>query len=334
MPDPVLFAKAVGAAVVAGVLVTLAVAALGKRLQRATARQTATRTGSGVAVVLGIGLGGAIGFYVLGDLPPRSLDGKFPHWSVGSVLDRFLVVILPVAVGVESLAAFTKVPRWPVWILRLILAAGIGRILLHGSSYLLGTAANWSVPQIWTALGFAAILLAGVWIVLVRLLRRRPGISLSLALSQTCLAAGMTVMLSGYLGGGEVGLPLAASLAAAVIAAWFLERSPATEGAVGIGLVGLFGVLMMGLFFGELPTGRALALFLAPLLCWVSEFPVLRNRRPWVIAAARLGLVAVPLVVVLGLAKRDFDRDMAEPYAAVRSGAIVVSSLREMNYGH
>src|SRR5262245_9467831 len=85
---------------------------------------------------------------------------------------------------------------------------------------------------------------------------------------------------------------------------------------------------MMGRFFGELSTGRALALFLAPLLCWVSELPIMRKRRPWVISAVQLALVAVPLVIGLGLAKRDFDRAMAEPYAVV-AGDLVVVSLRE-----
>jgi hypothetical protein len=321
MPDPVLFAKAVGAAALASVLITLAVAVVAMRIQRAIARQAAAATGTvtGIAVVLGLGTGAALGFHLLGDLPPRSLEGAFPHWSFGSVLDRFLVVILPVAVGVELLAALMRVPRWLVWLLRLGLAAGIGRILLHGSSYLLGTAGDWTTPQIWMALGAGAFLLAGAWILLVRLLHRRPGISLPLALSQTCLAAGMTVILSGYLDGGAVGLPLAASLAAAVIGARLLDRSPATEGAVGIGLVGLFGVLMMGRFFGELPTARAVALFLAPLLCWASELPVLRQRRPWIIGTVRLVLVAMPLVIVLGLAKRDFDKDMAEPYAMAQT---------------
>jgi hypothetical protein len=321
MPDPVLFAKAFAAAAVVGVVVTLAAAVAFAKLQRLMWKQSAaTATPLGVAVVLGIAVGGAVGFHLLGDLPPRSLEGDFPHWSVSRVHDRFLVVILPLAAFVDLIGAITNVPRWLVWILRLGLAAATGRILLHGSSYLQGTASNWSVSQVWTALGVGALLLAVVWILLARLLRRRPGISVPLALSQTCLAAGMTVMLSGYTDGGALGLPLAAAVAAAVIAARLLEKMPATEGAVGFGLVGLFGILMMGRFFGDLSTGRALALFVAPLLCWVSELPPLRARKAWVVGIVRLALVAIPLAIVLGLAKHEFDRDMAEPYAAVLSG--------------
>jgi hypothetical protein len=320
MPDPVLFAKAAVAAAVGGVVVTLVAAVAVAKLQRLIGRQTAaTATRIGVAVLLGIILGGTFGFYLLGELPPRSLEGAFLHWSVSSVLDRFLVVILPLAAVVELVGAFSKVPRWLVWILRLCLATATGRILLHGSSYLLGSASDWSVPQVWTALGVGALLLAVVWILLARLVRRRPGISLPLAVSQTCLAAGMTVMLSGYLDGGAVGLPLATAVAGTVLAAWLLEKLPATDGAVGIGLVGLFSILMMGRFFGELSTARALTLFLAPLLCWVTELPLLRARQPWVIGMVRLVLVAIPLAIVLGLAKHDFDREMAEPENALTS---------------
>src|SRR5262245_12814227 len=317
MPDLVLFAKAVAAAAIVGIVVTLAAAVALAKLQRLIWKQSApTATRISVAVVLGVIFGAAFGFYVLGDLPPRSLEGSFPHWSVSNVLDRFLVVILPLAGWVELHGAFTIVPRWLVWILRLGLAAATGRVLLHGSSYLQGTASDWSLVQVWTALGVGTALLTAMWILLAWLWRRRPGISLPLSLSETCLAAGMTVMLSGYTDGGAVGLPLAAALAGTVLAARLLEMQPATEGTLGLGLVSLFSILMMGRFFGELSTTRALALFAAPLLCWVSEVPPLRARPSWLIGTVRLAIVAVPLAIVLGLAKHDFDREMAEPYAA------------------
>ncbi len=84
--------------------------------------------------------------------------------------------------------------------------------------------------------------------------------------------------------------------------------APAT---IGIGAVGLFGLLFIGRFFGRLSTGDALTMLLAPLLCWITEIPLLRNRSPWIVGSLRLLLVAIPLVVVLWMAKRDFDRDMA-----------------------
>ena len=65
-------------------------------------------------------------------------------------------------------------------------------------------------------------------------------------------------------------------------------------------------------------------MFLAPLLCWVTEIPLLRNRKPWIVGTVRLTLVAIPLVVVLVAAKRDFDRDMAP--LLVRSSSTSLST--------
>jgi len=80
---------------------------------------------------------------------------------------------------------------------------------------------------------------------------------------------------------------------------------------VGIGVLGLFGLLFIGRFFGRLSTASALAMLLAPLLCWATEAPFLRERKPWLVGSLRLALVAIPLAVVLVAAKREFDRDMA-----------------------
>src|SRR5438270_569729 len=79
-------------------------------------------------------------------------------------------------------------------------------------------------------------------------------------------------------------LPLAAALAGVALAAVPLAARPGMEGALGIGVIGLFGLLFVGRFFGGLSTARALAVFFAPLLCWVSEIPQLRGRKPWLIA--------------------------------------------------
>ncbi len=62
----------------------------------------------------------------------------------------------------------------------------------------------------------------------------------------------------------------------------------ATPAILGIGVVGLFGLLFIGRFFGRLSTGCALTMLLAPLLCWVTEMPLLRHRKPWLVGSLRL----------------------------------------------
>ena len=292
MPDPILFVKAMIAAASAGAVCMLAAG---------WDRKVPSATRVNVAALLAVALALALGCDVFKILP---------HWPAGNVLDRFLLFVLPAALVIELLAAAPRIPRWPVWGLRLLWALAAGRILLHGSSYLEGAATGWSTRQIYEALTIGVVVLAVVWVLLVRLSQRTPGVSLPLALAETILGAGLLVLLSAYPSGGETGLALAAALAGTVAAACLLVAAPALEGAIGLGVVGLFGILMMGRFFGELTTPRALIVFLTPLLCWVSELPVLCRRPAWQVALVRLALVAVPLACVLFLAQRDFARAM------------------------
>jgi|SRR5579872_1527155 len=303
MPDPVLFAQAVVATAVAGAIFVLAA---GWTRKSASARRV------NVASILAIGLATALGYDILKLLP---------RWPPVNVLDRFVILVLPAAILVELVAAARPVPRPIAWLLRAALAAAAGRVLLHGSSYLDGTATGWTVQQTWTALAVAAVIALGTWGLLSWLARRSPGVSIPLAIAQTAGAGALAVMVSGYLNGGAAGLPLAAALSSAALAACLLDKHPTFEGAIGLGIVGLIGVIIMGRFFGELPTGRSLALFLAPLLCWGTELPMFKNRKPWLIGTSRLALVAVPLIVVLILVERDFSKASSAPADADASAA-------------
>ncbi len=309
MPDPVLFVQAVAtsgavSAIVVAVIILLWRPAGAVRIN--------------AACILGILLGAAAGFRVM---------QVVPHWPPMDGLDRFLYIVVPWAAAIELIAGFTRVPRLLAWGLRIALAAVAGRILLHGSSYLDGSSSDWASGQIWVAMCAGALLLTFVWVLLGWLAQRSGGISIPLAVSQSGVAAGMTLMLSGYLTGGKAALPLAAGLAAAVIAVRVVDAigrrwrvagdgklaGDHGAGAIGIGVVSLFSILVLGRYFGELSTGRAVAVLLAPLLCWSTELPVLRNRKPWQVAATRLALVALPLAAVLFMAERDFARNSAMP---------------------
>lgn len=117
--------------------------------------------------------------------------------------------------------------------------------------------------------------------------------------------------------GWRAAFPLAATVAASAISAWIvpqrarLTRNFTDQAIISIGVVGLFGLLFIGRYFGRLSAGKELSILLAPLLCWVSEIPLVRRRRPWIVGSLRLAMVAIPLVMVLGAAKKEFDRDMA-----------------------
>lgn len=293
MPDPVLYVKAMLAAAGASAIFVLA---LGRFRRPAGARRLS------LAVVVGIALGLIAGCAML---------QIYPDWPPANALARLVVFVLPVAVVVEVAATFERVPRWLVWGLRLLLAAAVGRIVLHGSVYLDGRSSDWTVSQANTALALSAALLGAEWIVLNWLSRRAAALSIPLALAGASLAAGLAIMLGGYLRGGEAALPLVAAVAGAALGLWATTSQRGLEGAVGISLVGLGGLLFIGRFFGELSTTSALAILLAPLLCIVSELPQIRRRNALVVGVVRLACVALPLAIVLAEAKHEFDKKSA-----------------------
>lgn len=300
MPDPLLYLKAMGTAAIVSAMIVLAMV---------LTRRHASTTWLNFSCVIGIGLGLVVGYGVV------SLRLA---WPPVNGLDRFLTITVPLALGIELIAGIQNVPRWFAWLLRMSLAATIPRILLHGSVYLSGSAEGWTPWQAGAAFVVCGALLAGVWSLLSGLSQRSPGTSIPLAICLPILCAGLTVMMAGYIKGGVAAFPLVATLVATTIGARLMmaNRSIAlanfsAPAIVGVGVVGLFGLLFLGRFFCRLSTGCALAMLLAPLLCWVTEMPQLRHRKPWLLGSLRLVLVAIPLLVVLAAAKRDFDRDMA-----------------------
>lgn len=293
MPDPAYYVQVMAVAAGVSALITLALGRL---------RPPVSRYRGEVAGVLGVFAGMIAGYYLL---------GFRPAWPPVSAIDRLLLAVFGSVIGIEVLACVPHVPQWLAWCLRVGLAAITARILLHGSVYLGGTTVGWSAWEAAATFIFAAVLLATTWSGLISLANRSEGTSIALALAQTLVAAGVLIMLEGYLTGGEATLPIAAALAGMALVSCRNSCRSNGAGAIGIGVVGLFSLLFIGRYFGRLSTASALTVFLAPFCCWVTEIPQLRHRKPWVVTAIRLALTALPLVVVLAIAKREFDRETA-----------------------
>ena len=293
MPDPFQYLLAIAVAAGASALVALAFGGL-----KSGARTARTQA----AIVLAMAAGLASGAYIL---------RLQISWPPVNGLSRLLTIMLPFALAIEVLSSFSIVPPWFAWCWRLALAASAGRILLHDSVYVSGPGGEWSAWQVVAVLSIGGGMLALVWVLLTWLSRRSGGVSISLALAQAVLCGGLAVMLAGYVAGGAAALPVAGALVGCGAASgWRKLPGSRLEGVIGIGVVAFFGLLFIGRFFGQLSTARALALFLAPLLCWTTELPALRCQPAWRVAVLRLVLVGVPLVAVLVLAKRDFDREL------------------------
>ena len=295
MPDPWLYLLAIGSAALASMICMLAMDWLWKSASK--------ETRSPLASVVGIAAGLVAGYAML------RMRITFPPVNG---LDRLLVVVLPLAIGIELLAVWERAPRRLIWSLRMLLVASLGRILLHGSVYLAGDDPEWTFWQALGILTVCAVSTALLWGSLAWLGERSsPSISVTLSLAMTIVCSGLAIMLAGYVKGGAAALPLGATLVSVVALQRFLIREPNPQASVGVGIVGLSGLLIIGRFFGALTTGVVGVLLLAPLLCWVTELPGLRGRPAWVVGTLRLLLVAIPLAVVLWLAKLELDRHTA-----------------------
>jgi hypothetical protein len=132
-----------------------------------------------------------------------------------------------------------------------------------------------------------------------------------LALVAAC--AGVTIMLSGYASGGQLGFPLAAALGGAAVASLVIGRNPDLRGVLGVGLVTHFALLLAGRFFGKLTTANAVLLLAAPLLGWLPELPYVRRLGPRTRGSMRVVLAAVPLLAALILANQKSKADSASP---------------------
>jgi hypothetical protein len=249
--------------------------------------------------------------------------GVRPHWPPGEDQDRLLLILYPSAMIVELLAPAFK--KW-VWVPRFAVAASAAWILLYGSVYtedLAGPGSReWTPGQTWLILTVFAAASATVWATLSKLARGSGGRTVPLAMALTCGGAGATVMLSGYASGGQLGFPLAGSIAGAVLASFVLAGSFDAVAASSLSVVGLFALLVIGRFFGELTTINAIALFLAPLLCWLPELPLVRRLEMGQRNFVRLVLAVVPVIIVLSLAQQKFKETAAGPSTSSQEGSI------------
>jgi hypothetical protein len=298
MPDPIRLLQAMGASAAVACLVWLLLAFPWKT--SAPARKK-------LGWIWGTAIGSIVGFWFL--------DFR-PAWPPREDQDRFLFLVFPAAVLIESIVAVVRWPRWLRWLLRFGFAAIPARLLLQDSIYLsdVGGAGTrkWTESQAIMALSAMAIFLALVWAALALLQKLTVSRSIPLALSMTLSTAGVAVMLTGYITGGELGLLICAALVGAVVASCASPSIDVRGSSIGIGVIGLFSVLVVGRFFGSLSTQQALILFVAPLICWLPELPGIRRLRPWASGILRLILVATPLAFVLAQTQKEFAKEREE----------------------
>ncbi|WP_442505640.1 hypothetical protein SH528x_004437 [Novipirellula sp. SH528] len=298
MPEPLLYVKSFAVALIASALFELVI----------TKRHGAATTSLNLISTPAIGVGMAIGFMVM------KLQWA---WPPGSALDRFLTIILPAAICIQWIAAARRTPLWLTWLMRICLVAAVPRILMHQSVYL-NESGEWTLWQTYLAMIICSGLFGVVWLLMCRLSKRSSeAVSIPLSLCLSIQSAGVCVMLAGYIKGGAVAIPITAAVLGTAIAAGVMRKRGEvniafhSDALIGIAVVMLFSVLFFGHFFGRLTITNALAMMIAPTLCWVTEMRGIRQLSPWRVGAIRVAFVAIPLMIVLVAAKRDFDRSFA-----------------------
>lgn len=244
------------------------------------------------------------------------ITDQWPHWPALEDRARFLTVVLPLCLVVETLAAIVRSGR-VAWILRWGLAALVTPILLHNTVYLADVSgpktAEWSTAQATIVLCGLAALLAVVWALLSGLQARTSTRTVLWLLIPDAFATAVAVMLSGYYGAGLLGLGLTGALTGATLASCMASYQSPTRGTLGLSLIGIFTVLLLGRYFGALPDQLAACLLLAPLLAWIFELPRLRGLAQGWRGAGRLACVALPLIVVVIFAQRRFAAEFLSP---------------------
>jgi len=311
MPDPVAILWAMAAAGAVTGLILLAGSRLG----------TAAAASWPLAVGLGFLTGAArLGFH------PRSL--------LATDQERLLLVVVPLAMAVESWLALVPLRPARAALLRGSVALAAGPLVLLGSVYLTGGAGGWSGWERLLYLLALGMLLFIPWLSLTRLQQIQQGPALGMALAATSLAAGIATMLSGYASAGQLALPLAAALATAALATAALASRTATSpgmlGGVGVGWICLAGILVIGRFFGSLTTLHSLLLGAAPLLCWLAEYKALSAWNIWPRWLLLVVLILLPLGTVVWQAQQRFVAHSGSPLP----GAVPAPSMQDyLNFG-
>jgi hypothetical protein len=329
MPIRELFSQAKGAAAdLAPPTIVAAILAALLFLLFAWPWKTPRPTRTAVGGVLSVGVGFFAGGWWL---------GIRPQWPPREDQDRLLLILFPAVIVVEIAAALlqsgVRSPNfangspdirisnfrsiWLPWLLRLVIVALAGRVLLHDSSYITDLSGpgtrQWTSEQTWIILGGLAAALAGGWILLARLTRREPGRTVPFAIAISCAGTAVALMMSGYASGAPLAMSLAGALVGALVASLAIKGEVPLSGLLGVGVVGLFALLMIGHFFGELTWVNAALLFFAPLLGWLPEPPALRRVGPRLRASAGILLTVVPVTIALALAQQKLVEDSKSP---------------------
>lgn len=313
MPNPFVVLQAVVVAAAIAALVPVACDVLDRR---------ATLGLRACGWPLGVGCGAIAGMWMLGVRP----SGRFAGDQ-----ERLAFIVLPLATLVEAVLAAARPTRWWAVLLRALVASSVCPILLYGSVYLADTPS--AGQHGWKPID-TALMLSGVGVAITAALLaltewgpRPTGPAQLCCLGLATAAAGLTTMLSGYLTGGQLALPIAAVM---MVACGMSFGSPISPAVSSVGFVGLAGILIIGHFFGSLTAVHAIMLSAAPFICWLVNRVPQERLLPWHRGILSLGMTTVLLACVVWQAQRQFNA----AYTPSRQDAAESPNMQDyLNFG-
>jgi hypothetical protein len=240
----------------------------------------------------------------------KPLLGERPQWHTtdpdrADAVQRIILATPLLAAAAAALAA-RRVPAWVRGLLPAAAPFAIGYWIL----------AAWPTPPVgWRTLAVAAGASLVLWAILEPLAVRRPtGVAVPWVCG--CVAGGVALLnlFSTVTGSGWIAVAVGGVIAGAFVVA-LTGRGPSFAGGPVVVIVPLLvcAVLAHVIGGGQVPLWQWSVLAAAPALAWVAELRPMCRWRPWLREPLRMALVAVPVVIAVVPAHRQWvDRQQEE----------------------
>jgi len=248
---------------------------------------------------IAVALAFAVAFPAVAGRVPRS-------FANGTAEERLLFLAIPVAI----LAAVAALPRVPRWLGSLTAVATIAMVLWL---VLARAAESWTPGGYYGMLAHTTAAMALAWFCLNAVARSPSRVTAFIAMAGINLGASLLLMLSGVQSYGQyAGGVLAAILA--VLLLLVLGLCPHTLAGLPLVFVVIVGTLLTAgtdPLFGYAKVYNAALIATAPLILWLSQWLRWRSARAWQVSLLRLALTAVPVLIALAVAGKQFRDAMA-----------------------
>ncbi|HEV3163424.1 MAG TPA: hypothetical protein VGZ22_05245 [Isosphaeraceae bacterium] len=238
--------------------------------------------------VLALGLGYLAGHQAtIGSPPmPLSLSMEAMHW---------LGFVAVAAILVGLIEAFLPAPSWLRWLLRAGLV--VLTVWLVANSLL--------DPQrddrlSWPSLAAAILIALAFWANLQSLADRQAGRGVPLAIMVLAGSACPIILMAGIIVVAELAAALWFCTFAVLVAAWLDRGTSLARGGVTVVASLLIGLVLNGLYYGDLPPATAILMALAPAGLWLGRIGSLQRHPRWRATACSLA-VLLPLVAALAI---------------------------------